>query len=69
MKPISADETMVVPRSHRGDIGRPSSRSQSPWWKNSAAQARAFESPSMSQVQCRCLRLGLCFFLTLARVK
>ena len=31
MKPISAEEMMVEPRSQRGDSGRPRSRSQSPW--------------------------------------
>jgi hypothetical protein len=38
IKPSSADEMIVVDRSQRGDNGSPRSRSQSPWWKNSAAE-------------------------------
>mmetsp|Transcript_2658 Transcript_2658/g.7421 ORF Transcript_2658/g.7421 Transcript_2658/m.7421 type:complete len:222 (+) Transcript_2658:26-691(+) len=41
MKPISADEMSVVPRSHSADTGSPSSRSMSPWWKNSPKMRRA----------------------------
>ncbi len=47
MKPISADEMMVVVRSQSGESGSPSCRSQSPWWKYSTAPVESW--PCVSQ--------------------